>query len=130
MKRNRRGGRASLRRGHFETYEGRLLLASDLVISEFMADNDGYLADEDGEYSDWIEIFNRGSDDESLQGWYLTDDPDELDKWSFPNESLSGGSFLLVPHFGQGPRRRRTAAAYQLWSECGWRLPGVDAARP
>ena len=28
------------------------------VISEFMADNQSTLADEDGQYSDWIEIHN------------------------------------------------------------------------
>ncbi|HRZ38377.1 MAG TPA: hypothetical protein P5534_18690, partial [Candidatus Paceibacterota bacterium] len=34
---------------------------SDLVITEFMADNDGVLADGFGRYSDWVEIHNLGS---------------------------------------------------------------------
>ena len=32
--------------------------AEGLVINEFLAINDSVLADEDGEYSDWIEIYN------------------------------------------------------------------------
>jgi len=32
--------------------------AGDLVISEFMAINGSVLMDEDGDYSDWIEILN------------------------------------------------------------------------
>ena len=51
----------------FESLEARSLLAADLIISEFMASNDGTLADEDGDFSDWIEIHNRGTEDVNLQ---------------------------------------------------------------
>src|SRR6267143_6931432 len=43
------------------------------VITEFMAVNNRILADQDGDYSDWIEIFNLASSRVSLDGWYLTD---------------------------------------------------------
>ncbi len=35
---------------------------ADVIISEFMASNTRTLADEDGQYSDWIEVFNRGAE--------------------------------------------------------------------
>jgi hypothetical protein len=35
--------------------------AADLVLTEFLAANRGGLTDEDGEASDWIEVWNRGS---------------------------------------------------------------------
>ena len=79
-----------------ETLEARQMLAGDLIISEFMARNTSTLVDEDGEYSDWVEIFNRGNTDVSLSGWHLTDDATQLDKWSFPNQTLGAGNFLLV----------------------------------
>ncbi len=47
---------------------------TDAVISEFMAENHGALTDEDGDTSDWIEIFNPGSEPVNLLNWSLTDD--------------------------------------------------------
>ncbi len=75
----------------------------ELVISEFMAANDRTLADEDGDYSDWIEIYNPCLATVSLAGWSLTDDPDELTKWRFPAISLARGEFLVV--FASGKNR-------------------------
>ena len=84
-----------------EPLEARQLLAGDLVISEFMAQNSATIADEDGDYSDWIEVYNQGDQELSLSGWHLTDDADELDKWSFPEESLPAGNFLFSARFGK-----------------------------
>src|SRR5262245_57225627 len=56
----------------------------EVVISEFMADNENGIQDEDGTKSDWIEILNRGPLEANLSGWYLTDDRLNLTKWRFP----------------------------------------------
>ena len=48
---------------------------AQVVITEFMAANDATLADEDGDYSDWIEVYNEGASDVNLASWSLTDDP-------------------------------------------------------
>ena len=45
-----------------------------IIISEFMADNKKTLADVDGDFSDWIEIYNTGATNVNLSGWALTDD--------------------------------------------------------
>ena len=66
------------------------------TITEFMAANVSTLADQDGAYSDWIEIHNPGDDPVNLQDWYLTDDADELDKWEFPDTTLEPGHYLVV----------------------------------
>ena len=55
-----------------------------LYITEFMADNRRTIEDEDGDASDWIEIFNSGTDPVSLEGYFLTDSADTLTMWSFP----------------------------------------------
>jgi hypothetical protein len=81
-------------------------LASDpqaLQITEFMAANRGALLDEDGDSSDWIEIFNPAATSASLAGWYLTDDADNLKKWQFPATNLPPNSFLIV--FASGKNR-------------------------
>ncbi|MGB0387932.1 MAG: CotH kinase family protein [Ardenticatenaceae bacterium] len=69
---------------------------SQVVISEFMASNESTLADEEGEFSDWIEIHNRDSTQINLEGWYLTDDEEELTKWAFPETILGADRYLLV----------------------------------
>jgi hypothetical protein len=73
------------------------------MISEFLASNGGVLADEDGEFADWIEIFNPGSMAVSLGGWHLTDNVVNLTKWTFPEVTLEAGGYLVV--FASGKDR-------------------------
>ncbi len=75
----------------------------ELVISEFMAANDHTLVDDDGEYTDWIEVYNPCLPSVSLAGWSLTDDPDDLTKWRFPAVTLARGDSLVV--FASGKNR-------------------------
>jgi hypothetical protein len=69
--------------------------AEGLVINEFLAINDSILADEDGEYSDWIEIYNGSTNTVDLDGWFLTDNSGELDKWRIPSISLDIGDYIV-----------------------------------
>ena len=66
------------------------------VISEFLADNDGGLKDEDGEDQDWIEIYNPDNNTVDLAGWRLTDDITKPAKWVFPAYVLQPGARLIV----------------------------------
>ncbi len=92
----RRRGRLGRRVSSVEALEPRSLLAADLLISEFLADNESGLKDEDGDTSDWIELYNRGAEPVDLDGWHLTDDSDDLDKWEFPSRVLTPGQSLIV----------------------------------
>ncbi len=74
------------------------------TITEFMAANSATLADEDGAFSDWIEIFNPDRDPVNLAGWYLTDAATIKTKWQFPNVTVPGGGYLVV--FASGKNRR------------------------
>src|SRR5688500_18501425 len=49
-------------------------------INEFVAENDSGFKDEDGEVTDWIEIYNPESFTWSLNGYYLTDNATNLNK--------------------------------------------------
>jgi len=68
----------------------------EVVISEFMAINSGTVFDEDGESSDWLELANQTFDSISLDGWFLTDDDDDLEKWRIPNVVLDGGGRVVI----------------------------------
>jgi hypothetical protein len=84
-------------------------IASQVFITEFMAGNANTLRDEDGSYSDWLEIYNASLDPVSLGGWYLTDDPGTLTKWRFPaGVTLPSRSYLLV--WASGKNRTDPAA--------------------
>lgn len=79
-----------------------------LMISEFLADNRRTLNDEDGEASDWIELFNPDEAPARIAGWYLTDDPANPRKWAFPEVSVPGREYLLV--FASGKDRTNATA--------------------
>lgn len=72
-----------------------LAARAEPVISEFMADNQATLPDEDGAFSDWIEIHNPTAAPLSLAGWKLTDNPASPGKWSFPVLTLAPGGFRI-----------------------------------
>ncbi|MDX1521085.1 MAG: lamin tail domain-containing protein [Anaerolineae bacterium] len=76
---------------------------SPLIISELLAGNDIGPVDEDGEYTDWIEIYNRSDQPINLGGWYLTDDIARPQKWSFPDMILGSQEYLLI--FASGKDR-------------------------
>ena len=79
-----------------------------LTITEFMAANTSTLADRDGDYPDWIEIHNRETTPADLDGWYLTDDDNDLAKWPFPVTTLAGNGYLVV--FASGKNRASPGA--------------------
>jgi hypothetical protein len=70
--------------------------ATGVIISEFMAANDSTLTNEFGRYDDWIELHNNGPSTIDLTGLHLTDDANNLTKWTFPSASMSPGSYLVV----------------------------------
>ena len=70
--------------------------AESVLISEFMANNFRTLADEEGDYPDWIELYNTQPTSVSLQGWYLTDSKANLKKWRFPAVTIQPKGYLVV----------------------------------
>ena len=71
------------------------ITAQTVRINEVVSSNSVY-TDEDGDTPDWLEIHNYGSQDVSINGWFLSDDPDTLDKWTFPDIILSPDEYLLL----------------------------------
>ncbi|MBC7920866.1 MAG: CotH kinase family protein, partial [Ferruginibacter sp.] len=72
------------------------LAAQGLVLNEFMAANASVVADEDGDFPDWIEVYNAGDQAVQLAGFGLSDDPANPLKWTFPAYLLPAKGFLLV----------------------------------
>ena len=87
--------------------------AYGLYLNEFMASNSSTITDEYGEYEDWIELFNGGSEPVWLGDKYLTDNLGSPDKWALPDFTMPAGSFILVWADGQ-PEQGTLHTNYKL----------------
>lgn len=67
-----------------------------LQLSELMPVNRSCLPDEDGDFSDWLELFNSGSEPLSLEGLWLSDSLRDWNKWPLPARTLDPGEYLLI----------------------------------
>ena len=67
-----------------------------LVINELASDNDAGHTDEEGEFDDWVEIYNGGDTPLDLGDLALTDDRSRPDRYLFPSIVLEPGGFLLI----------------------------------
>ena len=65
-------------------------------LNEILASNQTGIRDDRGESSDWVELFNAGSKAVSLEGYRLTDDLSNPDKWTFSEQRIPAGGHLLV----------------------------------
>ncbi len=72
-----------------------------IYINEFMASNSSTIIDEQGDYDDWIELYNRGDSAVDLGGMYLTDNFSNLTKWKIPDTTIAAGGFLIFWADGQ-----------------------------
>lgn len=59
-----------------------------ITINEFLALNVADTSNESGEFADWIELRNNSSSDVDLFGLYLSDDKTNLNKYSFPQNTV------------------------------------------
>ena len=90
-----------LKSGRVFTFETTVDSVNTLVINEFLASNDSCYADNEGEFDDWIEIYNAGNIPTDLGGLYITDDLDDLVKWQIPDTnpiatSIAPGGYLIL----------------------------------
>lgn len=77
--------------------------AGQVVISEFMEKNRTTLRDEDGDFSDWIELWNRSEEAVDISGWSLSDRENQLG-WTLPELSLQPGQRIVI--FASGKDRQ------------------------
>ena len=67
-----------------------------IYINEVSASNGSTFRDEDGEYVDWIELYNDSEKTISLKGFGLSDRKEMPKRWEFPEISMEPGSYLIV----------------------------------
>ena len=82
-------------RAEYEFYT--LSVVGDVVINELSATNTSIQSDQNGEFDDWIELYNNTSSPIVLDGYHLSDASNNLTKWTFPNgTTINANGFLVV----------------------------------
>ena len=98
-----------------QTFHVPVLEPTGVFISEFLAENDSGLRDEDGDQSDWIELFNSDSTPANVGGSWLSDDPALPKKWAIPaGVTIPARSFLVI--FASGKNRVDPAHLHTTFS--------------
>lgn len=70
---------------------------NDVIINEYMISNTFTIYDCEGEYGDWVELYNPGSESVNMEGCGITDDADDPFKYVFPEGTvIESGKYLLV----------------------------------
>lgn len=117
-------------------------LFAQLVINEVVSSNTLGISDEDGDYVDWIELFNSSDETVNIEGYVINDDPVDTLGWILPSYEMAPQSYLIL--FASGKDRNTIALNYKTiidqgdtWqyvvppselAEGEWRLPGFEAA--
>lgn len=116
-------------------------LQAQVVINEVVSSNNSGIRDENGEYTDWIELYNTSNNSINLEGYAINDDLIDTVGWVFPSLELAPGNHLLLYASGKDRRNMGLHAKTiiregDLWqytvppltnSSGNWRLPGYAA---
>lgn len=68
----------------------------DVYINEYMGSNNRFVTDSDGEYHDWVELYNYSNKDIDLSGYFLSDSSNNMDKYMFENVVIKANDYLIV----------------------------------
>ena len=73
-----------------------MIEGSPIRITEVMTSNSSALADEDGDYVDWIEIKNITDQPVSLAGYLLSDSVTKDKFYPLPAVTVPAGSYMVI----------------------------------
>jgi len=92
-------------------------VVSGLVINEIMAGNFSAVADQNGEFDDWVELYNGGTAAINLNGFFLSDDENTLNKWTFPSTTIGANDYLIIWCDTMGTAQAGLHTTYRLSSD-------------
>lgn len=67
-----------------------------LVINEVMPANSTTATDENGEYDDWVELYNATDQPINLNGYFLSDSHGNETKYVFPDVDIDANGYLII----------------------------------
>ncbi|MFN9391692.1 MAG: CotH kinase family protein [Flavobacteriales bacterium] len=115
-----------------------LIVHAQILVNEIQHANLSSITDEDGDYRDWFELYNAGTQAVSLAGYGLSDRTDQPLKWIMPDYTLQPGEFLHIwasgKDRGSGPYYYTLVFPQDTWNyrvptaepDPTWRIPGGE----
>jgi len=100
-----------------------------LVINEIMASNTESFADENGEYDDWVEIYNADSEAIELSNYYLSDNPENPNKWQLPEMTLMPDSYIIIWADEDGSQGDRHANFNQKYIGASYSIININGEK-
>lgn len=71
-------------------------IENNVYISEIMSNNVTTLADENGDMCDWIELHNPTDEPVNIGGYMLTDNSENMNKYTFPSITLQPDEYFVI----------------------------------
>lgn len=69
----------------------------EIVINEILPKNSQNGSDQDGDYDDWIELYNPANVDQDISGYYLSDSKKNPTKWKIPaGITIKANNYLII----------------------------------
>ena len=70
---------------------------AQVLINEYSCSNLSTTTDAFGQFEDWVELYNAGATPVNLTGYYLSNDPNNLQMWQIPAvNDINGGSKKMI----------------------------------
>ncbi|MFA4851599.1 MAG: lamin tail domain-containing protein, partial [Bacteroidales bacterium] len=116
-------------------------LRAQVVINEVCSANDFVIKDDEGDFEDWIELYNKSNYPVNLYNYSITKFTDRPEKWYFPGILINPKSHLTV--FASGEDRKSPIDHWEvpiypqlIWKyfvgasepDPQWLLPGFNDA--
>lgn len=79
-----------------EVSDDPVLSGTDIVINEVLASNSQSAKAYDGRYYDWVELYNPTAAAVTLDGYYLSDNLEEIQKFPLDGQEIAAGGYLLI----------------------------------
>lgn len=99
--------------GHLAYISATMVTAGAIIINEIMPDPVSGLTDEDGEFVDWIELYNTTDKTISLDNYALSNKENKPLKWRFPEGAvIAPHGYYLVYCSGKDRRESVTSAPH------------------
>ncbi|MEE2931089.1 MAG: CotH kinase family protein [Bacteroidota bacterium] len=113
---NDSAGSFSPERAEYEYYTiSSPIQSGDLRINEMMADNQTTVVDGNGDYDDWIELYNTTQTPIAINNLYLSDNLSNILKWRLPNHVIPAGGYYIIWADEDG-RQGENHANFQLFA--------------
>lgn len=108
-------------------------VSAQILLSEIAPTNPNALADEDGDFPGWLEIYNLGASTVSLEGYSLADGASP--KWTLPTVTLGSNERILVFASGKDRGGLPIAGSINHWEtalyeEDNWRYWSNGSSLP